>query len=132
MTGLPIPKPNADTQPFWDAAREKRLIYQFCRDCEKPQFYPRSLCVHCHGSELEWRESAGRGNIVTYTQVMRPPLKAFNEMTPYVIALVDLDEGFRMMVNIVDLTDADVAIGSAIKIIFQTVEDTVLPQGTLI
>lgn len=130
MTGIPLPKPNADTQPFWDAAREERLIYQYCGTCGKAQFYPRRACMNCHDTALEWRDSAGHGTIASYTQVMRAPTSAFKELAPYVIALVDLDEGFRMMVNIVGTIEG-IAIGTRTRTIFIETDGAVLPQGVL-
>ena len=130
MTGIPLPKPNADTNPYWDAARDHRLIYQYCTSCNKAQFYPRSICLACHGSSLEWRESAGNGTVCSFTEVLRAPTKAFKEMAPYVIALVDLDEGFRMMVNGVG-NSSGIAIGARTKTVFMEVEGVVLPQGAL-
>jgi len=131
MSGIPLPKPNVDTQPFWDAAAQGRLLYQHCLACEKPQFYPRSTCVNCQSGRLEWRESQGKGSIATFTEVLRPPLAAFKAMTPYVIALVDLDEGFRMMVNIVAGDKDKLAIGARTHMVFSEVDGFVLPQGAL-
>ena len=129
--GIPLPKPNADTKPYWDAAAQGRLIYQHCLSCDKPQFYPRSTCVVCQGGELEWRESMGAGTIVTFTEVLRAPTAAFKEMAPYVIALVDLDEGFRMMVNIVEGEREQIAIGARTRTVFREVDGVTLPQGAL-
>jgi uncharacterized protein len=129
--GIPLPKPNADTQPYWDAAAEGRLIYQHCRACDTPQFYPRSLCAACHGSDLEWRESKGMGTIASFTEVLRAPTAAFRELAPYVIALVDLDEGFRMMVNIVEGDLGMLAIGARTRMVYREVDGITLPQGAL-
>lgn len=129
--GIPLPKPNADTQPYWDAAAQGRLVYQHCQTCDKPQFYPRSQCATCHGSALEWRESKGEGTIATFTEVLRAPTAAFKEMAPYVIALVDLDEGFRMMVNIVEGDTTRLAIGARTLTIFREVDGVTLPQGAV-
>jgi len=129
--GIPLPKPDADTQPYWDAAAEGGLIYQHCQSCDKPQFPPRSICAACHDSALEWRESRGEGTIATFTEVLRAPTAAFKELAPYVIALVDLDEGFRMMVNIVEGDMARLAIGARTRTVFREVEGMTLPQGAL-
>lgn len=131
MSDIPLPRPNADTQPFWDAAAQGRLVYQFCPSCRKAQFYPRSICLACQGGTLEWCESRGEGTIATFTEVMRAPTAAFKAMAPYVIALVDLDEGFRMMVNIVEGDRAKIAIGARTRTVFREVEGFVLPQGAL-
>ena len=129
--GIPLPKPDADTQAWWDAAAQGKLIYQHCRDCDNSQFPPRSFCMACHGRALEWRESAGSGTIASFTEVMRAPIPAFREMVPYVIALVDLDEGFRMMVNIVESDHAAVAIGARTRTVFRELDGVTLPQGAL-
>jgi uncharacterized OB-fold protein len=128
---IPLPKPNADTCLYWEAAAQGRLIYQHCNSCGKPQFYPRSICAACHGNQLEWRESKGDGTIATFTEVLRAPTTAFREMVPYVIALVDMDEGFRMMVNIVEGDMAGLAIGARTRTVFREVEGMTLPQGAL-
>ncbi len=129
--GIPLPKTNADTQPYWDAAAEGRLIYQHCLTCNKSQFYPRSLCATCHGGALEWRESQGQGTVATFTEVLRAPTAAFKELAPYVIALIDLDEGFRMMVNIVEGDMERLAIGARTRTVFREVDGITLPQGAL-
>lgn len=129
--GIPLPRPDADTQPYWDAAAQGKLLYQHCLDCESAQFPPRSLCAHCQGGRLEWRESAGHGRIASYTEVARAPSAAFRDQVPYVLALVDLDEGFRMMVNIVEGDRGLLAIGAATRTVFREVQGTVLPQGAL-
>lgn len=129
--GIPLPKPNADTQPYWDAATQGRLIYQHCPTCDKAQFYPRSTCVTCQGGDLEWRTSKGNGTIASFTEVLRAPTAAFKEMAPDVIALVDLDEGFRMMVNIVEGDRDRLAIGARTRTVFREVDGVTLPQGAL-
>ena len=128
---IPLPKPNADTRPYWDGAAAGKLLYQYCLSCNQAQFYARGFCIHCHGNGLEWRESAGHGTVATFTHVFRAPTPAFKAMAPYVIALVDLDEGFRMMVNIVEGDPAAVAIGSRTRTVFQDVDGFNLPQGAL-
>lgn len=129
--GIPLPKPNADTRPYWDAAAAGKLLYQFCLSCNRPQFYARGVCIGCQSDQLEWRESTGQGVVVTFTQVFRAPTPAFKEMAPYVIALVDLDEGFRMMVNIIDSDAAAIVIGSRTRTVFREVDGFTLPQAVL-
>lgn len=131
MTGIPLPRPNADTLPYWDAARAGKLVYQYCSDCRKAQFYPRSFCASCHGRNVEWRESAGMGEIATFTIVERAPTAAFKNMVPYAIALVDLDERFRMMVNIVEGDLRDIRIGARTRTVFVEADGITLPQGAL-
>jgi uncharacterized protein len=127
----PLPTPNADTRPFWEGCARGELLFQFCTSCHRPQFYPRRFCGSCHNETLAWRTSARKGTIATHTTVFRAPTPAFKEMCPYVIALVDLDEGFRMMVNILGSDPGRIAIGSRVNIIFQQIGTISLPQGEL-
>ncbi len=127
----PVPVPNADTRPFWDACARGELLYQHCAACGRPQFYPRARCAACQAAGLEWRRSAGLGSIYSYTTVYRAPTPAFKSMAPYVISLVDLDEGFRMMMNVLDCEPAQVAIGARVRVVMRESDGAVLPQAVL-
>lgn len=129
MSGKPAPVPNADTKPFWDACNEERLIYQSCRSCGHAQFYPRSICVRCEGRALDWRDAKAAGTVHTFTIVHRAPTPAFRADAPYVLALIDLDDGFRMMMNIVDCAPESVRIGMAVRIVFEERDGQRLPQA---
>lgn len=129
----PLPVATADTREFWDACGRGELLYQFCRSCDRAQFYPRRHCAACQAGELEWRRSAGLGAVYSHTTVYRAPTPAFKADVPYVIALVDLDEGFRMMVNILGCAPSAVSIGSRMRIVFRPAGGGVaLPQGELL
>ena len=97
----PLPLfPEPDTEPFWKATAEHRLTYQVCRACGQVVFHPRRHCPGCTGGELEWRDSAGRGTVYTFTVIRRSGQPFFRDRIPYVVGLIDLDEGFRMMAEI--------------------------------
>ncbi len=130
MTAKPIPVPNADTKPFWDACNEERLIVQSCRSCGHVQFYPRVLCVKCEGRDLDWADAEPVGEVHSFTIVHRAPTPAFKETAPYVLALIDLNGGFRMMMNIVDCKPEEVAIDMPVRIIFEERGGQRLPQAT--
>ena len=90
------------TEAFWAACSERRLIVQRCRTCGTHQHYPRPYCLTCDGRAMDWAEASGHGTIYALT-VMRLPV--IPELTPpYQLALVDLDEGVRMLTNIDGLT----------------------------
>ena len=123
------PRANAETAPFWEGCRRGELLYQVCAPCGRAQFPPRARCAHCHEARLEWRRSAGRGTVHSFTVVERAPSAAFE--TPYVLALIDLDEGFRMMTNLRGCAPEDAAIGLVVRIVFEPLEDGgALPQAT--
>ncbi|ALH67998.1 hypothetical protein B3640_3425 [Bordetella pertussis] len=119
--------PNAESLPFWQGCRDHRLRYQQCASCGTVQRIPRAVCTHCHGRALQWRDSAGQGVVLSHTTVRRAPTPAFKADTPYAIALVDLDEGFRLMVNVRGGAGAPLAIGARARIVFEARGDGAVP-----
>lgn len=126
----PVPRPNADTRPFWDACNEGRLIYQHCRGCGRAQFYPRSACAACASADLEWRDARPEGTVHSFTVVHRAPSPAFRGDVPYVLALVDLADGFRMMLDIIYCDPETIRIGQRVRIVFEDRGGQNLPQAT--
>jgi len=125
---MKAPRANAESAPFWEGCRRGELLYQCCPACGRAQFPPRARCVHCQAPGLEWRRSAGRGTVHSFTLVERAPSPEFT--APYLLALIDLDEGFRMMANLRGCTPQDARIGQRIRIVFETTSDEgALPQA---
>ncbi|MFT4011832.1 MAG: Zn-ribbon domain-containing OB-fold protein [Paracoccus sp. (in: a-proteobacteria)] len=123
----------AETAPYWAAARDGKLVYQHCENCAFVQFPPRNLCAACGSDQPEWRESRRSGRVESFTVVHRAPNALFRAKAPYVIALVQLDEGFRIMVNIFGDTACATRVGSLVRIVFASSEDgAILPQGELV
>ncbi|QKH34159.1 Zn-ribbon domain-containing OB-fold protein [Achromobacter pestifer] len=128
----PLPQPTRITQPYWDAAKESRLVIQQCGCCKARQFFPREFCTACLSDSIEWIESAGQGTVYTYTINRRASNAALSEKVPYVVAMIDLDEGVRMMANIIDSPPEAVRIGSRVRVCFERVSDDIaLPQFRL-
>ena len=120
MSGdLPAPIVNADSEPFWDAARDDRLVLQKCGACGTLRFFPRYLCTECGSDRVTWVEASGRGTVHSFTVVHRAAFPAFQERTPYVVALIDLEDGPRMMTNILGDDALEVAIGDAVEVCFE-------------
>jgi uncharacterized OB-fold protein len=116
----PLPVPDGDTKPYWDAAKEHRLTIQRCQNCHEAIFYPRSLCPHCMSDRIEWIAASGKGTIYSYTVVHQSPA-AFADIVPYVVALINLAEGVRLMSRVVDSAPADVKIGAPVEVVFEDV-----------
>ena len=96
-----IPTPTPETAPYWAAATAERLSIQRCRACGRHYFYPRSFCPRCQSADVEWTEVSGRGRLISYVINYRP-FPCTGTGAPQVIALVELEEGVRMLTNIVD------------------------------
>lgn len=125
----PLPRPTAETQPFWDGCAAGVVRYQCCQSCGTVQRVPRALCATCQSDALAWRDAGGFGHVLSHTTVHRAPTPAFRGDVPYVIALVDMDEGFRLMVNVAGGTAAPLDIGSRVRIGFHEVEGVSLPHA---
>jgi uncharacterized protein len=106
----PLPQPDAVSGPFWKAAAEGRLLHQRCPACAHRQFYPRAVCTAC-GADPEWAESSGRGTVHTFTVIRQFGGAGFVEELPYVVAMIELEEGVRMLGNVTDCVVTDVYIG---------------------
>lgn len=128
-TTRPRPNPTAETQTYWNGACQGKLLIQRCTSCGRQQHFPSVICRTCQSTSLEWREAAGTGTVHTLTVVHRAPSAAFASLVPYVLALVDLDEGVRMMANIVHAAPDAVSIGLRVRVVFESLGDNVaLPQ----
>lgn len=114
-----LPTPDDETQPFWDACREERLLIKRCRSCGEAHFYPRPFCPKCWSEDVEWEQASGRATLYTYSIVYRNDLPPFGERVPYVAAVVDLDEGPRMMTNVVNCEFDDLTIGMPLQVTFR-------------
>ena len=116
---LPEPIVNPDSAPYWAAARDEKLKIQKCAECGTLRFFPRHLCTECGSDNTEWAEISGRGSVQSFTIVHRAAFPEFQAITPYVVALIDLEEGPRMMTNIVGDDALDVEIDDAGEVCFE-------------
>jgi len=119
----PVPIVNPWARPFWDAARERRLLIQHCRDCHKHVFYPRVACPHCFSENLEWVQASGRGTVYSYTVVYNNAPSAFIPDIPYVVAVIDLAEGVRMLSNIVECDLDALRCDMPVEVTFERLND---------
>lgn len=127
---LPLPTVTADSRVYWQAANEGRLVIRSCRACGEKHFLPRYLCPVCWSDELDWVDASGRGTVHSFTVIRRAPLSSYAERVPYVVALVDLDEGPRMMTNIVGDGALDTSIGDKVAVTFEKRGEQTIPQFT--
>jgi uncharacterized protein len=118
-----LPTPDDHTRAFWDAARGGTLLIKRCAACGRAHYYPRTFCPYCWSADVSWEEASGRGVLYTYSVVHQNDLPPFNERVPYVAAIVDLEEGPRVMTNIVECGPDDVAVGMAVEVTFRLLND---------
>lgn len=120
MTGL--------TRPYWEAAGEGRLVVQECRECHRLQHPPMPACPHCHGTNLRWREMSGDGTVYSCTIVRHPTHVALADAVPYVVAIVELAEGPRLVSGVTGCPPEAVTVGMPVRVTFRRVSgDVSLP-----
>jgi uncharacterized OB-fold protein len=112
---IPAPQVTPETQPFWEAAAQGRLLLKHCTACGKVHHYPRAICPFCFSDRTEWRPASGRGTLYSYSAMRRAPV-------PYAIAYVTLDEGVTMLTNLVDCDFDALRVGQAVKVVFAPTE----------
>lgn len=118
MSTEPQPQVDPDSAPYWAALKDNRLILKNCLSCGLSHFYPRSICPHCHSDNLDWIESPGVGEIYSFTIARRPAGPHFTEKVPYCIAIVQLNEGPRLMTHLITKYPDDIRIGLNVKVHF--------------
>ncbi|MEI7714200.1 MAG: OB-fold domain-containing protein [Rhodospirillales bacterium] len=121
----PIPVPDELTAPFFDGARDGKLMLQHCTACDGWSFPVRERCPHCFAPKLEWRAASGKGTLYTFAimhQVMNP---GFAGQTPYNVSQVDLAEGVRMVSNVIGIASDALKIGMTLEVVFDNVGDGV-------
>jgi uncharacterized OB-fold protein len=125
----PLPRIDEESKGFWEACQRHELYLQKCRACGTLRYYPRALCPSCLSADTEWVLSSGRGTVYTYTVTYQNQSPGFREELPYVLAYVELEEGVRLLTNIVGCAPAQVGIGMSVQVSFEDVtSDVTLPK----
>ena len=125
----PLPEFRPETKPYWEATKKHELKLPKSKTNNKFFFYPRAVSPYDDMSQdIEWADASGRGKVWTYSIHNMGPTKAYKGDPPYVVALVELDVGVKMMTNIVDCDPQDVKIGMEVEVVFDDItEDVTLP-----
>jgi uncharacterized protein len=117
----PRPTPSSLSRPFWDAARRGVLVHPRCASCARRFFTPQICCPQCLSEDWRWTESTGHGVVYSFAVCHRAPEPGFS--VPYVLAIVDLEEGWSMLSNIVGCAPEEVAIGMAVDVAWERLDD---------
>jgi uncharacterized OB-fold protein len=118
-----LPTPDADGRPFWEGCRAHKLRFQKCTACGEVRWPPAIICPRCHSREAEWIESQGRGTIYTYAVYHQAFHPAFKKKLPYVVAVVQLDEGPRLLTNIVGCPPESLDCEMKVQVAWDDVSD---------
>ena len=127
----PVPVPQGESDYYWEKAKAHELWLRDCGDCNQAYFYPRDICPHCFSRNTSWIQASGKGTLHTFAIVHRAPTPAFRDDAPFVVAMVDLEEGVRMPTNLVEVEPdpANITIGMAVEVVFEDITDEIaLPK----
>ncbi len=119
----PIPVTQPWSMEFWKGTKQGKLLIQECKDCTNKIFYPRKYCPDCWSANLGWSEASGKAKVYCFTVTMDMVEPKFMADLPYVLAMVDLEEGIRMMTRIVECAPEEVKIGMDVKVTFEDITD---------
>lgn len=130
-----LPAPDPSTEQWWGAARDGKLLVKRCTDCGRAHHYPRPFCPYCWSRAVEWEEASGRGTVYTYSTVHVNDLPPFGDKVPYTAAIVELEEGPRLMTTLVDTDGVELRVGMPVEVDFRHETDDVTlavfrPAGT--
>ena len=123
----PLPHLDDESRPWWEALQRHELYIQKCRECGDTRYYPRALCTSCMSANTEWVKCSGRGKVYTFTTTYQNQTPGFRESLPYIMAYVELDEGVKMLTNLVDCAPEQVKIGMPVEVVYEDVT----PEVTL-
>ncbi|MEE9284802.1 MAG: Zn-ribbon domain-containing OB-fold protein [Dehalococcoidia bacterium] len=126
---FPTPVPGPEGVEFWEGCKRGELLIQQCSQCGKLRYYPRPACNRCSSEEYSWHKASGKATLYSWIVVHHPTLPVFKDRVPYAVILVELDEGVRMISNIVDCENEDLRIGMPLEVTFDRInEDVTLPK----
>jgi len=119
-----LPKADPDTQAFWDGCLQDQLLLQRCSACHVFRHPPRPVCPACLSDRFSWDRASGYGTVYTFVVVRRALGRGWEERIPYVVAVVELDEGAHFLTNIVNVEPEAVAIGMPVEVTFAELDGT--------
>ena len=124
-----VPEINESTRKYWEACKAHTLLLPKCRACGEVFFFPNDFCVNCLSKDIEWIEAGGKGTVHTFSVIYRPPSASFADNVPYVVAIIELEEGPRMMSNVVGISPEAVRVGMRVQVVFDDITDEIsLPK----
>ena len=114
----PLPRPSTESLPYWEAAKQHRLVLPHCRDCGAFWFPPSAKCRHCLSANFAWDEVSGQGRIYSFVVYHRHYHPGFEFELPYVVAVIELREGPRLLSNIIGTAWQDVRCDLPVRVVF--------------
>ena len=119
----PLPRADEESRWFWEACARHELFLEKCAACGVLRYYPRGLCPKCLSADVEYVRASGRGTVYTFTATHQNQAPGFRDELPYLMAYVELEEGPRLLTNLIGIQPEDVTIGMPVEVQFEDVSD---------
>jgi uncharacterized OB-fold protein len=119
----PLPHLDEENRWFFEACARHELVLQKCSSCGTVRFYPRALCPSCMSSKTDYLRASGRGRVYTFTVTHQNQAPGFRDELPYVMAYVELDEGPRILTNIINTPPGEVKIDLPVEVVFEDIDE---------
>ncbi len=124
----PQPRITDCAAPYWQHAKDNKLDLPYCGECDASFYYPRLWCPACFNQDISWKQLSGKGTVYSYSVIYQSPLPSYQEDLPYVLAIIELDEGPRMMANVLNCDVDKVRVDMAVEVVFEARGDMKIPQ----
>ena len=124
----PQPRITSCAAPYWEHAKNEELTLPYCGDCDQVFYYPRHWCPACFNQDLSWQQVSGKGKVYSFSVIHQSPLLSYQGDLPYVLAIIELDEGPRMMTNVLNCDVESVVVEMPVQVLFEQRGDMKLPQ----
>lgn len=125
----PLPQITPEAKEFWEGCRRRELLIQKCLACGVLRHYPRIMCSNCGSWDTEWVRASGKGKVYSWTVGHQAFHPGFVEDVPYASVIVELNEGVRLMTNVIDVNPEELYIGMPVEVVFEDVTDEItLPK----
>jgi len=121
----PLPAISSLNQPYWDGLKRRELKLQHCNDCDKVWYPPAPLCPVCWSQNYAWQKLSGRGRVNSWVVFHQAYFSSFTDDVPYNVAEVELEEGPRLLTNLVGIDNADLMVGMSVDVVFDDVTEEV-------
>jgi len=120
-----LPEPTLESQGFWDALREHKLVFQQCASCGQVRHYPRPVCGNCFSMDVAWKQASGKGSVHSWTVCHHAFHPSFKRELPYVVVTVDMDEGVRMVGRVENIPQDALAVGLPVEVGFLDLDERI-------
>lgn len=128
LPAKPLPRMTPGAEHYWQSATRGQFVLPHCKACDQVFFYPRAWCPQCFGQDLDWINASGRGVVYSFSVVHQAPFPAYRGDVPYVLAVIELAEGPRMMANVLHCDPATVCVGMPVEVTFEVRGEMKIPQ----